>query len=240
MNNILKLVLIISFFYYPSNVEAQRRVNKNYITKLTPLRVNSKKETINVDSLLRNNIGTLSINSKDISIKKEDKTFYYNIPDDKRYDIQLKEVSEKGWFFIYKTYSQNGILKSKEFQSNDYQPYGIKYFFDEKGNLDFTTDNDLNYKQNYKTILKKATVISKKYDYKINTSNNAPFFFRVNPGKNNDYMMISRDGDEEESYWEISFSKIEKGKYKILNVIIDDKSGKIKSLNQGETLPPWD
>lgn len=240
MNNILKFVFIFSFFYYPSNVEAQRLVNNNYIAKLTSLILNSKSEKINIDSLLRNNIGTISINSKDITIKKEDKTFYYNIPNDKKYDIQLKEVSEKGWFYIYKIYSQNGILKSKEFQSNDYQPYGIKYFFDEKGNLDFTTDNDLNYKQNYETILKKATVISKKYGYKINTSTNAPFFFRVNPGKNDDYMMISRDGDDEKAYWEITFRKIEKGKNRILNVIIDDKSGKITSVNQGETLPPWD
>jgi|GEM_PF-2535073 len=48
-------------------------------------------------------------------------------------------------------------------------------------------------------------------------------------------MMISRE-DSGEAYrnWEIVFSKIEDGKIKVLNVVIDDNNGKVKSAEQSE------
>jgi len=47
--------------------------------------------------------------------------------------------------------------------------------------------------------------------------------------------MISRE-DSGEAYrnWEIVFSKIEDGKIKVLNVVIDDNNGKVKSAEQSE------
>ncbi|MBW3524570.1 hypothetical protein [Chryseobacterium sp. NKUCC03_KSP] len=138
----------------------------------------------------------------------------------------------RGWFRYYKEFYSDGNVKLKRiYNKTSDGNYGFLYEFDKEGKLLRTTDFEKDWKTSFIGITEIANKYAKKFNYKVDTSEDGIIISKNDQQWDKEYVKIWRKEKNGKRYWLIGFNKghpenTDDKKCERLVILIDDINGK--------------
>jgi len=144
----------------------------------------------------------------------------------------------QGWFKYYKEFYSDGNIKLKRiYNKTSDGNYGFLYEFDKQGKLVKTTNFEKDWKTFFTGITGIANKNAKKFNYKVDTSDDGVITSKDNQQWDKEYVKIWRKDQGGKKLWFIGFNKghyenSDDKKVERVVIVIDDVTGKeIKKLH---------